>query len=199
MAVDQRFHEFERQLVALIPEIRAFARAFAGDRADGDDLAQETLSRAWRGRESFLPGTNMKAWVFVILRNTYFGEKRRSWRQAPLDPDVAARSLMAPDNPHSALALDELRRGLRQLPAEQREALILVAAAGLTYEETAAVCGVELGTVKSRISRARRSLEHLMDRGRVAKDRASAIDAHAMIVHDAMAVALRTPVLQASA
>lgn len=183
--------EFERELVALIPQIRAFARTFAGHKADGDDLAQETLSRAWSSWTSFRRGSNMKAWAFVILRNIYFSERRRSWRRSSLDPDLLARSLVAPDNPDSTLALDDLRRGLGQLPDEQREALILVAAGGLSYEEAARVCEVELGTIKSRVSRARRTLEHLIDSGAVEKDRVSATDAFALIFREAMAAASR--------
>ena len=161
-ASEQPSAEFERELVALIPQIRAFARTFAGHKADGDDLAQETLSRAWSSWTSFQRGSNMKAWAFVILRNVYFSERRRSWRRSSLDPDILARSLVAPDNPDATLALDDLRRGLRQLPDEQRSVILLVGLEGMRYEDVAEVLDVPVGTVRSRLSRGRDALRRLI-------------------------------------
>src|SRR6478735_2753322 len=114
---------FKKELVALIPHLRAFARTLCGDAAAADDLAQDAIMKAWDARASFQIGTNMKAWTFMILRNQFYSEKRRSWRQSQLDQEAAERTLVAVDDPESPVALDELRLGLAMLPAEQREAL----------------------------------------------------------------------------
>jgi len=149
---------FRNELVALIPHLRAFARSICRDAALADDLAQDAMLKAWRSRASFEAGTNMKAWAFTILRNLFYSEKRRSWRSQHLDPEVAESTLVANDNPSSQLDLLALRNALDQLPDEQKEALILVGAGGMSYEEAASVCGCAVGTVKSRVSRARSSL-----------------------------------------
>src|ERR1700684_1609505 len=111
---------FKRELVQLIPHLRAFARTLCGDPTGADDLAQDAMLKAWDARESFEMGTNMKAWTFMILRNQFYSEKRRSWRQTQLDQDAAERTLGAVDDPQSPVALDELRLGLGMLPPEQR-------------------------------------------------------------------------------
>src|SRR5258708_36560721 len=126
---------FKRELVLLIPHLRAFARTLCGDPTQADDLAQDAMMKAWDARASFQMGTNMKAWTFMILRNQFYSEKRRSWRQSQLDQEAAERTLVAVDDPEAPVALDELRQGLAMLPAEQREALILVGAAGFAYQE----------------------------------------------------------------
>jgi len=123
---------FKRELVTLIPHLRAFARTLTGDPTAADDLAQDAMMKAWDARASFQLGTNMKAWTFMILRNQFYSEKRRSWRQSQLDQEAAEQTLVAVDDPEAPVALDELRLGLAMLPAEQREALILVGAAGPT-------------------------------------------------------------------
>lgn len=153
---------FRDQLVSLIPHLRAFARSICRDAALADDLAQDAMLKAWRSRASFEPGTNMKAWAFTILRNLFYSEKRRSWRSQHLDPEVAESTLVANDNPSSQLDLLALRNALDTLPDEQKEALILVGAGGMSYEEAAAVCGCAVGTVKSRVSRARTALVEKM-------------------------------------
>src|SRR3569832_2752054 len=121
---------FRRELVQLIPHLRAFARTLCGDPAAADDLAQDAMMKAWDARGSFQMGTNMKAWTFMILRNQFYSEKRRSWRQSQLDQEAAERTLVAVDDPEAPVALDELRMALRSLPDEQREALVLVGADG---------------------------------------------------------------------
>ena len=168
---------FKRELVALIPHLRAFARTLTGDAASADDLAQDAMMKAWDARASYQMGTNMKAWTFMILRNQFYSERRRSWRANQLDQEAAERTLMAVDNPEALLALDELRQGLAMLPAEQREALILVGAGGFAYEEAAEICNCAVGTVKSRVSRARRALQAVLSEGRYERDGAPAGDA----------------------
>jgi len=143
---------FKAELVTLIPHLRAFARTLCGDATAADDLAQDAMMKAWDARSSFQMGTNMKAWTFMILRNQFYSEKRRSWRQSQLDQEAAERTLVAVDDPEAPVALDELRLSLGMLPPEQREALILVGAGGFAYEEAAEICGVAVGTVKSRVS-----------------------------------------------
>jgi RNA polymerase sigma-70 factor (ECF subfamily) len=176
---------FKRELVQLIPHLRAFARTLCGDPAAADDLAQDAMMKAWDARASFQMGTNMKAWTFMILRNQFYSEKRRSWRQSQLDQEAAERTLVAVDDPEAPVALDELRQGLAMLPAEQREALILVGAGGFAYEEAAEICDCAVGTVKSRVSRARRALHTILETGSYDRDGASAGDAMRAILADA--------------
>jgi RNA polymerase sigma-70 factor (ECF subfamily) len=176
---------FKEGLVALIPQLRAFARTLTGDAAAADDLAQDAMMKAWDARASFEMGTNMKAWTFMILRNQFYSEKRRSWRQTQLDQEAAERTLVAIDDPASPVALDELRLGLGMLPAEQREALILVGAGGFAYEEAAEICGCAVGTVKSRVSRARRALQAVLERGDYSRDGRSAGEAMGSILAQA--------------
>jgi RNA polymerase sigma-70 factor, ECF subfamily len=176
---------FKRELVQLIPHLRAFARTLCGDPAAADDLAQDAMMKAWDARASFQMGTNMKAWTFMILRNQFYSEKRRSWRQSQLDQEAAERTLVAVDDPEAPVALDELRQGLAMLPAEQREALILVGAGGFAYEEAAEICNCAVGTVKSRVSRARRALHAVLESGSYDRDGASAGDAMRAILADA--------------
>jgi RNA polymerase sigma-70 factor (ECF subfamily) len=176
---------FKRELISLIPHLRAFARTLAGDPAAADDLAQDAMLKAWDARASFQMGTNMKAWTFMILRNQFYSEKRRAWRQTQLDQEAAERTLIAVDDPEAPVALDELRLGLAQLPHEQREALILVGAGGFAYEEAAEICGCAVGTVKSRVSRARRALQTILEDGAYQRDGGSASDAMRVILEDA--------------
>ena len=176
---------FKKELVQLIPHLRAFARTLCGDPAAADDLAQDAMMKAWDARASFQMGTNMKAWTFMILRNQFYSEKRRSWRQTQLDQEAAERTLVAVDDPEAPVALDELRLGLGMLPPEQREALILVGAGGFAYEEAAEICGCAVGTVKSRVSRARRALHAILDDGAYERDGGAAGDAMRAILADA--------------
>ena len=176
---------FKLELVPLIPHLRAFARTLTGDPTAADDLAQDAMMKAWDARASFQMGTNMKAWTFMILRNQFYSEKRRSWRQTQLDQEAAERTLVAVDDPEAPVALDELRLGLGMLPAEQREALILVGAGGFAYEEAAEICNCAVGTVKSRVSRARRALHAILDDGAYDRDGGAAGDAMRAILADA--------------
>jgi len=173
--------EFTRQLTALIPRMRAFARGVCGDPTAADDLAQEGLLRAWAARASYQPGTNLKAWVFTIMRNQFFSEKRRSWRNVSLSQEMAEETLVAVSDPRATIELDELRRAMMMLPEDQREALILIGAAGFSYEEVAQMCGCAIGTVKSRVSRARDGLALILAEGTLPKDRIRPSDATASI------------------
>jgi len=161
---------FKAELIPLIPHMRAFARSLCRDPSQAEDLAQDALAKAWAARSTYTPGTNLKAWTFMILRNCYYSETRRSWRSSALDPEVAERTLVAVTNPDGALELDELRRALAMLPDEQREALIMIGAGGLSYEEVAEISGVAVGTVKSRVSRARDKLALIFAEGAIDED-----------------------------
>ena len=155
--------EFKNELAALIPHLRAFARSLCGNAALADDLAQEAMLKAWKARASYQAGTNIKAWAFTILRNLFYSEKRRSWRRTQLDPEVAEATLVSNDDPSASLELLALRNALVNLPEDQREALILVGAGGLAYEEAAEICGCAVGTIKSRVSRARKALAEILE------------------------------------
>ncbi|HEY9219587.1 MAG TPA: sigma-70 family RNA polymerase sigma factor [Phenylobacterium sp.] len=161
---------FATELTQLISHLRAFARSLCGDATFADDLAQDTVAKAWQCRDSFEAGTNMKAWTFMILRNQFYSDRRRAWRWEGLDPEVAAKTLVATSDPTAGLYLDEVRRALACLPETQREALVLIGAGGLSYEEAAEICGVAIGTVKSRVSRARDQLAVVLAEGSMITD-----------------------------
>ncbi len=162
--------KFKADLVALIPHMRAFARTMTGNPAQADDLAQEALAKAWQCRDSFTMGTNMKAWAFMILRNQFYSDMRRAWRNVQLDQEAAERTLLASDDPNAPIELNELRMALASLPVDQREAVILVGAGGMSYEEAAEICDCAVGTVKSRVSRARDALRRIIESGDYQRD-----------------------------
>ena len=123
------------------------------------------MLKAWNARERFKAGSNMKAWTFTILRNQFYSIKRRSWRATSLEPEVAEQTIVSVANPNDSVELNELRRALDRLSEDQREALILVGASGLSYDEAAEICGCATGTIKSRVSRARKQLASIMEDG----------------------------------
>lgn len=153
---------FRQLLVKEIPALRAFATTLSGSAQTADDLVQDTLLKAWGAANSFRTGTNLRAWLFVILRNTYFSLYRRRGREVQDVDGAYSERLSVPGGQNSAVDLSDFRRALAQLPEDQREALILVGASGLSYEEAAEICGVALGTVKSRVNRARTRLTSLL-------------------------------------
>ena len=150
------------QMLALLPNLWAFALSLTNDPVRADDLVQETILRAWSHLSSFEPGTNLGAWLFKILRNHFYSDYRKRSREVD-DPDGAyVERLTALPGQEAGLAIAELRRALVHLPVKVREALLLVGAEGLTYEDTALIQGVAVGTVKSRVNRARRRLADLL-------------------------------------
>ena len=153
---------FRRQLLASIPKLRAFALSLASQADHADDLVQETLMKAWNHQQSFQEGTNIKAWLFTILRNEYFSQLRKRKREVEdADGDYAA-GVMTPGGQESQLDMADLRLALQQLPDDQREAVVLVGASGFSYQEVAEICRVPVGTVKSRVNRARTKLALLL-------------------------------------
>ncbi len=167
--------DFKAQLGAVIPHLRAFGRSLSGNRDLADDLVQETLLKAWAARARFQAGTNMRAWTFIILRNHYLSQMRRSRFRGEWDDLTADRLLAAPAGQDKHIELADMQRALLQLPQPQREALILVGAGGFAYEEAAEICGVAVGTIKSRVARGRAALEQLMDGGDVTSRRGQII------------------------
>ncbi len=154
---------FKSELLSLVPYLRAFARSLSGRNEGADDLAQETLVKAWQSRSSYQPGTNLKAWLFTILRNQFYSERRRAWRQEQWDSEKAATLRSETEGQAWAADLSDIVRALRALPNEQREALILVGAGGFSYEEAAKISNCAVGTVKSRVARGRRALFAILD------------------------------------
>lgn len=154
---------FKTELLAHLPTLRAFARSLSGDAARADDLVQETLLKAWAHRQGYTPGTNMKAWLFTILRNGFYSELRYRKREREDPGGVYANRVSIGPDQQTRLHMRDLRRALALLPDEQREAIILVGASGCEYEEAAAICGCPIGTIKSRVSRARRALMAYFD------------------------------------
>lgn len=159
--------DFKRALADVAPHLRAFARGLCGCRDRADDLAQETMLRAWSARERYAAGTNFKAWTFTILRNHFYSEARRSRFHGEYDEAMAERTLRAPASQESSLELSDVLRALNAIPHTYREALILVAAGNMSYDEVAEICGIALGTVKSRVCRARAMLSQIIESGQL--------------------------------
>ncbi len=156
---------FKREMLGVVPHLRAFARGLCGRADVADDLVQETLLKAWAAQERFEPGTSMRAWTFVILRNAYLTEMRRNRFRGDYDETVAERILVAPPGQEGPLHLSDMHRALLTLPPERREALLLIGAGGFSYEEAAEICGCAVGTIKSRVGRARATLTSMMEEG----------------------------------
>jgi len=150
-------------VISMIPTLRAFAWSLCHNGADADDLVQDTLVKAWSNRDRFEVGTNLRAWLFTILRNTYYTQLNRRRREVRDEDGDYAKLLRSPPTQDWSLAMQDLQTALARLPDEHREALILVGAAGLSYEEAAEICGCAVGTIKSRVNRARIKLQRLLD------------------------------------
>jgi RNA polymerase sigma-70 factor (ECF subfamily) len=157
--------QLKSDLLAAIPNLRAFAVSLSGNPDRADDLVQETLVKAWSNLGSFVEGTNMPAWLFTILRNIYYSEYRKRRREvADSEGTIAARLATAPaQNGHMDFL--DFRDALQKLPADQREALVLIGASGMSYEEAAGICNCAVGTMKSRVNRARNRLIELLSIG----------------------------------
>ena len=145
-------------LLAAVPSLRAFAISLSGNVDRADDLVQETLLRALANIDSFEPGTNMPAWLFTILRNLYRSEYRKRRREVEDPEGRYTESLKSHPEQVSRLEMNEFRTALAKLQPDQREALILVGASGFSYEEAAKICGCAVGTIKSRVNRARNTI-----------------------------------------
>lgn len=154
--------QFRDNLVTIVPSLRSFARGLCGNRDLADDLAQEAIVRAWAARNSFEPGTNFRAWMFMILRNQFYTTLRKNSRIVDWDPQVAERTLVAEASQEDRVNVQDVAAALQKLPAEQREVLMLVGANGVSYEEAATIMGCAVGTIKSRLARGRAALAALI-------------------------------------
>lgn len=151
-------YSFKRELLSALPSLRAFAMSLIGDASSADDLVQDTILKAWAKQESFEPGTNMKAWLFTILRNAFYSQMRKSGREVEDRDGILTERLAVHPEQYGSLDMQDFRKALEKLPDDQREAIILVGASGFSYEEAANICQCAIGTIKSRVSRARSSL-----------------------------------------
>lgn len=149
---------FQRDLVAMVPHMRAFSQMLCRRADMADDLVQDTLVKAWAARGNFQTGTNLKAWLFTILRHEFYSGVRRSWRQTQWDPEKAETIPTPANQQHWSAELSDTAHALHSLPAHQRDAIILVSAGGVSYEEAAKICGTAVGTMKSRVARGRAAL-----------------------------------------
>jgi RNA polymerase sigma-70 factor (ECF subfamily) len=149
-------------IVALLPDLRAFARFMCRERESADDLVQNTVLAALDKQAQFEPGTNLKGWLFTIMRNRFYSDLRAQRRRPSGTDDVATAPVAAVDNPEATLQLKELSSALWKLSPQSREALILVGAGGFSYEEAARLCDCSVGTLKARVSRARKLLAEQM-------------------------------------
>jgi RNA polymerase sigma-70 factor, ECF subfamily len=155
--------QFQLDLVALIPHLRGYSRALCGSRAVAEDMVQEALARAWRSRARFEPGTSLRAWLFTILRNEFYSLRRRSWRETTWEEGHRREIPGLRYEQESSIELADMARALRTLPDKYRKPLMLVAIGGLSYGEAASICRTRIGTIKSRVSRARAALSRGLD------------------------------------
>ncbi|MHA6332793.1 sigma-70 family RNA polymerase sigma factor [Qipengyuania sp. CAU 1752] len=181
--------DFKRELEEVVPHLRAFARGLCGRPDMADDLVQEALMKAWAAQERFEPGTSMRAWTFVILRNAYLTDMRRNRFRGEYDEGVAERILTQPAGQEEPLHLSDMHRALLTLPPERREALLLVGAGGFSYEEAAEICGCAIGTIKSRVGRARSALNDMLNEGTIPKRSLGDDTAHDAILDELDTVA----------
>ena len=153
---------FKRDMLAALPNLRAFAVSLTGKHDKADDLVQETIMKAWSKQHLFQPGSNMNAWLFTILRNEFYSQMRKRGREIQDSDGLFTERMSVHPAQYGALDLQDFRAALDQLPADQREAIILVGASGFAYEEAAEICGCAIGTIKSRVNRARNRLAELL-------------------------------------
>lgn len=154
--------EFQDALMAVMPNMRAFARSLTRSADHADDLVQEAVVKAWKGWRQFAPDSNFKAWMFTILRNAYLSElRKRKYEVQDVDGEMSAQLGVKAEQPGHMDLLD-LQNAFANLLPEHKEALILIGAEGFSYEEAALMCGCAVGTMKSRVNRARTKLAQLM-------------------------------------
>jgi len=182
--------DFKHELTAVIPHLRAFARGLCGRPDMADDLVQEAMLKAWAARDRFEPGTSMRAWTFVILRNAYLTDMRRNRFRGDYDETVAEKILTTPAGQEEPLHLSDMHRALMTLAPERREALLLVGAGGFSYEEAAKICDCAVGTIKSRVGRARAAITEMLEQGSMPKRSTGDASAHKAILDELDGVAV---------
>ena len=154
--------EFKSDLLGTIPSLRAFAVSLTQNADKADDLVQETLVKAWDKHSSFQPGTNIKAWLFTILRNEFYSQMRKRGREVQDSDGSFTERLSVHPAQYGSMDMQDFKKALAQLPDDQREAVILIGASGFSYEEAAEICDCAVGTMKSRVSRARTRLQDIL-------------------------------------
>jgi RNA polymerase sigma-70 factor (ECF subfamily) len=153
---------FKRELLATLPSLRAFAVSLSGKHDKADDLVQDTMMKAWAKQSSFEMGTNIKAWLFTILRNEFYSQMRKRGREVQDSDGIFTERMSVHPPQHGFMDLEDFKKALDSLPDDQREAVILIGASGFSYEEAAEICQCAVGTMKSRVSRARTRLQDLL-------------------------------------
>lgn len=154
--------EFKRELLGTLKPLRAFALSLSGRHDRADDLVQDTIMKAWAKQHMFEPGTNMRAWLFTILRNEFFSQMRKKGREVQDVDGLMAGSLATHPEQYGRMDMQDFRKALAELPDDQREALLLIGASGFSYEEAAEIADCAIGTVKSRVNRARVRMQELL-------------------------------------
>ena len=157
--------DFRDKVIAAIPSLRAFGLSLTARADRADDLVQETLMKAWKHYDSFEPGSNIKAWLYTILRNEFYSQLRKRKREVEDADGFYSGKIAVNGEQEGHLHMADLRAALIKLPEDQREALMLVGASGFSYEEAAEICKVAVGTIKSRVNRGRAKLVELLDIG----------------------------------
>lgn len=155
--------DFKREMLAALPSLRAFAVSLCRNGSRADDLVQEAILKAWAKQASFQHGTNMKAWLFTILRNEFYSQMRKAGREVSDPDDIFTNNMAVPAGQNGALDLQDFKKALDMLPDDQKEAIVLIGASGFSYEEAAEIAGSAVGTMKSRVSRARARLQELLE------------------------------------
>jgi RNA polymerase sigma-70 factor (ECF subfamily) len=153
---------FKRELLSTLPSLRAFAVSLSGRHDKADDLVQDTVMKAWAKQDSFEMGTNMKAWLFTILRNEFYSQMRKRGREVQDTDGAFTERLAVHPSQYGIMDLGDFKAALDKLPDDQREAIILIGASGFSYEEAAEICKCAVGTMKSRVSRARTKLQEVL-------------------------------------
>ncbi|MCZ2158659.1 RNA polymerase sigma factor [Bartonella sp. 220] len=153
---------FKQELLSVLPALRAFALSLSGRHDKAEDLVQDTVMKAWAKQDSFEMGTNLKAWLFTILRNEFYSQMRKKGREVQDTDGILTQNVAVHPAQYGSLDLQDFKKALNMLSADQREAIILIGASGFSYEDAAAICGCAVGTIKSRVSRARNRLQELL-------------------------------------
>lgn len=153
---------FKRDLLASLPNLRAFAVSLTGRHDKADDLVQDTIMKAWANQTSFTAGTNMRAWLFTILRNEFYSQMRKRGREVQDTDGAFTERMSVHPSQYGVLDMADFKKALDSLPPDQREAVILIGASGFSYEEAAEICKCAVGTMKSRVSRARTRLQDML-------------------------------------
>lgn len=158
----QESPSFKRELLATLPSLRAFAVSLSGRHDRADDLVQDTMMKAWAKQDSYQMGTNIKAWLFTILRNEFYSQMRKRGREVQDSDGVFTERLSIHPSQYGSMDMEDFKKALAKLPDDQREAVILIGASGFSYEEAAEICDCAVGTMKSRVSRARSRLTEML-------------------------------------